>query len=94
LRDSALLAHQLTAAHRGEEDLLPALREYERRMLAYGFEAVTTSLDFARRFTSDGFLPRQGMRAWLRLSAAIPRIKRGGFRQTWTDDLPPVPRLV
>ena len=92
LRDAALLAHQLTAVHHGAP-LLDALAEYERRMLAYGFEAVTTSRDRAYEFTSPNPIAKRAMRAWLRLCAAIPPMKRAAFRDKWTDDtagLPPV----
>jgi 2-polyprenyl-6-methoxyphenol hydroxylase-like FAD-dependent oxidoreductase len=88
LRDAALLAHQLVAAHREETELLAAVAEYERRMLAYGFEAVNTSVGFAKRFTSRNPLGRLGMKAWLRVCAAVPRIKREAFTGVWTDDFP------
>ncbi|MFC0430759.1 NAD(P)/FAD-dependent oxidoreductase [Kutzneria buriramensis] len=88
LRDAALLAHQIKAVHRGECDLLAAVSQYERRMLAYGFEAVNTSCSFAHRFTSDNVLARQGMKTWLRLCGAVPAVKRGSFIAKWTDDLP------
>lgn len=86
LRDAALLARQLIAVHRGEAELLPALHEYERRMLAYGFEAVETSRSSAYRFTSSNVLAKQGMRAWLRMCSAVPSMKRSSFGSTWTDD--------
>jgi 2-polyprenyl-6-methoxyphenol hydroxylase-like FAD-dependent oxidoreductase len=43
LRDAALLSQELTAAARGEKDLLAAIGDYERAMLDYGFEAVRVS---------------------------------------------------
>lgn len=57
-------------------------------MLTYGFEAVNTSRSFADRFTSDNVLARQGMKAWLRMCAAVPAVKRSSFTDEWTDDLP------
>jgi 2-polyprenyl-6-methoxyphenol hydroxylase-like FAD-dependent oxidoreductase len=91
LRDAALLSHQIKAVHRGEAELLSAVGEYERRMLAYGFEAVSTSREFADRFTSNNFLARQGMKTWLRLCTAVPAMKRGSFTGRWTDDLADLP---
>lgn len=94
LRDAALLAHQLTAIHRGAP-LLPALADYERRMLAYGFQAMNTSRAMAHRFTSPNPLAKQAMRTWLRLCSAVPPLKRAAFRTGRTDDteglLHPVP---
>jgi 2-polyprenyl-6-methoxyphenol hydroxylase-like FAD-dependent oxidoreductase len=91
LRDAALLAHQIKAVHRGEAELLTAVGEYERRMRAYGFEAVTTSRTAADRFTSNNFAARQGMKTWLRLCSAVPAMKRGSFTGRWTDDLADLP---
>lgn len=88
LRDAALLAHQLTAVHRGEAGLTDVVGEYERRMLTYGFEAVNTSRSFADRFTSDNVLARQGVKTWLRVCSAVPAVKRSSFTDEWTDDLP------
>ena len=92
LRDAALLARQLIAVHRGE-NLVAALREYERRMLAYGFDAVTTSRSSAYRFTSGNVVAKQGMRTWLRLCGAVPPMKRAAFRDEWTDDAADLPEL-
>jgi 2-polyprenyl-6-methoxyphenol hydroxylase-like FAD-dependent oxidoreductase len=85
LRDAALLAHQLTAIHRGAP-LLPALAEYERRMLDYGFRAMNNSRDMAHRFTSPNPLAKQAMRTWLRLCSAVPRLKRAAFSAERNDD--------
>jgi 2-polyprenyl-6-methoxyphenol hydroxylase-like FAD-dependent oxidoreductase len=43
LRDAALLASELAAAARGEKDVVTAIGDYEREMVAYGFEAVRAS---------------------------------------------------
>jgi 2-polyprenyl-6-methoxyphenol hydroxylase-like FAD-dependent oxidoreductase len=45
LRDAALLAAELAAAARGEKDVVRAIGDYEREMVAYGFEAVRASRD-------------------------------------------------
>ncbi|OKI02570.1 FAD-binding monooxygenase [Streptomyces sp. CB02923] len=44
LRDAVLLCHRLTAARDGRMPLVPAIRDYETRMIGYGFDAVRKSL--------------------------------------------------
>jgi 2-polyprenyl-6-methoxyphenol hydroxylase-like FAD-dependent oxidoreductase len=43
LRDAALLAAELAAAARGDKDVVRAIGDYEREMVAYGFQAVRAS---------------------------------------------------
>ena len=43
LRDAALLAAELAAAARGEKEVIRAIGDYEREMVAYGFQAVRDS---------------------------------------------------
>src|SRR5207237_1625316 len=43
LRDAALLCRNLTAARDGRMTLIQAIREYEARMIDYGFDAVLKS---------------------------------------------------
>jgi 2-polyprenyl-6-methoxyphenol hydroxylase-like FAD-dependent oxidoreductase len=43
LRDAALLASELAAAARGDKDVVQAIGDYEREMVAYGFAAVRAS---------------------------------------------------
>ena len=43
LRDAALLAAELAAAARGDKDVVRAIGDYEREMVAYGFAAVRAS---------------------------------------------------
>jgi 2-polyprenyl-6-methoxyphenol hydroxylase-like FAD-dependent oxidoreductase len=43
LRDAALLASELAAAARGDKDVVWAIGDYEREMVAYGFAAVRAS---------------------------------------------------
>ncbi|MEU7164089.1 NAD(P)/FAD-dependent oxidoreductase [Streptomyces morookaense] len=43
LRDAALLCKNLVAAQEGRTGLLDAIRDYETKMVAYGFEAVAES---------------------------------------------------
>lgn len=54
-RDAALLCRELTAVHRGEAPLLPAVERYEREMLDYGFAAVAESLAQLPTFTPPTF---------------------------------------
>ena len=52
LRDAALLCRNLTAARDGRTTILQAIHDYERRMIAYGFDAVEKS-----RAQMDGNAP-------------------------------------
>jgi 2-polyprenyl-6-methoxyphenol hydroxylase-like FAD-dependent oxidoreductase len=49
MRDAELLTRQLTAAHRGQTNLLDAIAEYETQMRLYGTAAVRQSLEGASR---------------------------------------------
>ncbi|MEE1783182.1 NAD(P)/FAD-dependent oxidoreductase [Streptomyces sp. SP17BM10] len=51
LRDAALLCRMLTDAHRDGTGLHEAVESYEHEMLAYGFAAVTESLERLPNFT-------------------------------------------
>jgi 2-polyprenyl-6-methoxyphenol hydroxylase-like FAD-dependent oxidoreductase len=42
-RDAALLATELATAAHGEKDVVRAIGDYEREMVAYGFDAVRAS---------------------------------------------------
>ncbi len=54
LRDAALLCRRLATVHRGEAELLPAVEDYEREMLDYGFAAVADSLHATPAFAPTG----------------------------------------
>jgi 2-polyprenyl-6-methoxyphenol hydroxylase-like FAD-dependent oxidoreductase len=58
LRDAAALRQALVAIDRGEQDLIPALSNYERDMVDYGFRAVRTSLREMERLHSENSLSR------------------------------------
>jgi salicylate hydroxylase len=79
LRDAELLARQLRAVHEGGQTLLPAVHEYERQMLDYGFAAVKASLRNARLAASASPATRAAFRTTLRVAEAVPAIKRRMF---------------
>ena len=72
LRDADLLQRKLI----GARDVIAAIGEYEREMLDYGFAAVRRSLRNAQQAGSANRLARLGFRAFLRLAAATPPIRR------------------
>jgi salicylate hydroxylase len=76
LRDAALLCGQLARAARGEVALLDAIRDYERSMIRYGFDAVRGSLEAMKAALNTGALGRTVSRATLRLVDRIPTLKR------------------
>jgi salicylate hydroxylase len=75
LRDAELLSAGLAAG--GE--LLPAVHEYERQMLDYGFAAVKMSLRNARQAGSANPVARGMFRTVLRVAEAVPAVKRRMF---------------
>jgi len=76
LRDADLLRRQLIAVASGEQDLVPALHEYEEHMRRYGFAAVKRSLSNARQAGSANRLARGAFRTVLRIIAAVPPLRR------------------
>ena len=76
LRDADLLRRQLIAVPSGEQDLVPALHEYEEQMRRYGFAAVKRSLSNARQAGSANRLARGAFRTVLRIVAAVPPLRR------------------
>ncbi|GIF00475.1 oxidoreductase [Paractinoplanes rishiriensis] len=75
LRDADLLRVQLT-----QVPLIPAIATYERRMLDYGFAAVRQSLRNAQRAAHSSGFGRAAFRTTLRLTAAVPPIRRAMAR--------------
>jgi salicylate hydroxylase len=74
LRDADLLRRTLIASG-------PAgLAGYEREMLDYGFAAVKQSLRNARRAATSTWFGRAGFRTVVRLTAAVPPMRRGMLR--------------
>jgi salicylate hydroxylase len=75
LRDADLLRRQLIAVRKGEQELRPAVAEYERQMIDYGFAAVKRSLRNAQQARSAGWFGRKAFHAVLRTVNAVPPLK-------------------
>jgi 2-polyprenyl-6-methoxyphenol hydroxylase-like FAD-dependent oxidoreductase len=84
LRDAALLCRMLATANRGESELVPAIQQYERAMLVYGFAAVKKSLERTRQALA-GRLARARDRSFLRLCGVLPPLRRAVFRDEWSE---------
>ncbi|MEU4602440.1 NAD(P)/FAD-dependent oxidoreductase [Kribbella sp. NPDC023972] len=81
LRDAVNLCRQLIAVRDGREELIPAVRAYEARMIEYGFDAVIKS---RAQMTADdpvhkpvvGRLALAGLRTAMRAVNHLPPVKR------------------
>ncbi|MFK4086586.1 FAD-dependent oxidoreductase [Kribbella sp. NPDC020789] len=81
LRDAVNLCRQLIEVRDGRSELLPAVHEYEAKMIEYGFDAVLKS---RAQMTSDdpvhkpviGRLALAGMRTAMRTVNHLPPVKR------------------
>ncbi|WP_406046943.1 FAD-dependent oxidoreductase [Kribbella sp. NBC_00889] len=81
LRDAVNLCRQLIEVRDGRQELIPAVRAYEAKMIAYGFDAVLKS---RAQMTSDdpvykpviGRLALAGMRTAMRTVNHLPPVKR------------------
>jgi 2-polyprenyl-6-methoxyphenol hydroxylase-like FAD-dependent oxidoreductase len=84
LRDARLLGQHLTAVATGQYRLPQAISAYEAQMRPYASAAVRASLTTLRQglLTNPALLA--GMRTWLRLSGALPAMRRAGFRTNWS----------
>ena len=76
LRDAALLCGRLTEVQTGTTAVVPALHDYERQMLSYGFAAVRQSLRSARQAGSTNRLARTAFRATLRAVDVVAPLRR------------------
>ena len=76
LKDAMRLMHALTAAQRGESDLIEALHEYEAGMLNYSFRAVENSLKAMHQTLDRGPLGLLVSRTLLRIVDRLPPVKR------------------
>lgn len=76
LRDAALLCRRLTAAARGEEQLVAAIAAYEAEMREYGFAAVRDSLRAMEQAVSENGVARTLTRTAFRTINAVPPLKR------------------
>jgi len=66
----------LTAAQRGERDLMEGLRKYEVGMLDYGFRAVENSLKAMHQTLDQGPLGLLVSRTLFRIVNRLPPVKR------------------
>jgi 2-polyprenyl-6-methoxyphenol hydroxylase-like FAD-dependent oxidoreductase len=81
LRDAVNLCRQLIEVRDGRRELIPAVREYEAKMIEYGFDAVLKS---RAQMTADdpmhkpviGRLALAGMRTAMRTVNNVPPLKR------------------
>jgi 2-polyprenyl-6-methoxyphenol hydroxylase-like FAD-dependent oxidoreductase len=76
LRDAALLSDTLSDVEGGRRDLLPALADYERRVVDYGFAAVRASLAQMKRLHTTSPIKRFVTRAVFRLIDSSPALQR------------------
>ena len=84
LRDAHLLARLLPAADRGDRNLLNVVAEYEAEMRDYGKAAVRYSLDQRDRVLSTGAPATAAARAFFRLCATVPALRRRAFATGWS----------
>ncbi|WP_460393424.1 hypothetical protein [Actinophytocola sediminis] len=85
LRDAQLLARNLIAADRGELDLVAGIRDYETKMIDYGFTAGRSSLRTAEQTVSTNQVGRSAFRTMSRVFSAVPPFKRTLFSDLGSD---------
>jgi 2-polyprenyl-6-methoxyphenol hydroxylase-like FAD-dependent oxidoreductase len=90
LRDAHLLSRLLPAVARGERDLLDTVAEYEAEMRDYGTVAVRYALEQAEQLLSQGVAATVAARAFFRLCAVVPPLRRRAFASGWA--VPAAPR--
>lgn len=83
--DAQLLALNLIDAAQGRRELLAAIRDYETRMIDYGFAAVRLSLRTAEQTISNNRLGRSMVKTALRLFALVPSLIRKAFADLGSD---------
>jgi 2-polyprenyl-6-methoxyphenol hydroxylase-like FAD-dependent oxidoreductase len=89
LRDAHLLARLLPAVDRGERGLAGAVAEYEADMRDYGTAAVRYALEQAGQLLSPGATATAATRAFFRLCAAVPPLRRRAFARGWAAPAAP-----
>jgi 2-polyprenyl-6-methoxyphenol hydroxylase-like FAD-dependent oxidoreductase len=89
LRDAHLLSRLLPAVDRGERDLADAVAEYEADMRDYGTAAVRYAVEQAGRLLTPGAAATAATRAFFRLSAAVPPLRRRAFARGWAASAAP-----
>jgi 2-polyprenyl-6-methoxyphenol hydroxylase-like FAD-dependent oxidoreductase len=75
LWDAALLRETIVAADRGDQPLLAALANYERRMIDHGFRFVRVSLDSTARFHSESVIKRALTKVLFRVMDHAPPLR-------------------
>jgi salicylate hydroxylase len=76
IKDAVRLKRALTAAHRGERDLVEAIRTYEDGMRDYGFRAVQNSLRAMHQTVTDNVPGLLTSRLLFRTINNLPPLKR------------------
>lgn len=75
LRDAQSLHRLLVSVTRGEQPLIPALAQYERDMIDYGFNAVRSSLKDMERFHAKSSLALGMTKTLFRTVDRVPLLK-------------------
>ena len=75
LWDAALLRETIVAVDRGDQPLLPALADYERRMIDHGFRLVRASLNNTARFHAESPIRRAITKIFFRTMDHAPALK-------------------
>jgi 2-polyprenyl-6-methoxyphenol hydroxylase-like FAD-dependent oxidoreductase len=91
LRDAHLLARLLGAAQRDGRDAVAAIGDYEAEMREYGAAAVRYSRVQAEQALAEGAAATLGARAWFRLCAAVPALRRRTFTPGRAEPATPRP---
>lgn len=79
LRDASALCQALTAVHRGESALLPALHGYEAEMIEQGFAASREAQLYTKLAILRSRTVRTTARTFFRVCGAIPPLRREIF---------------
>lgn len=89
LRDAHLLGRLLTAVDSGARELVPAIAEYEADMREYGAAAVRYALEQKDQALTNGAAAAAGARAFFRLCARVPALRRRAFADGWSAPATP-----
>ena len=76
LYDAQLLRNALVSVLHGESALIPALSEFERKMIERGFAAARSSLADMERFHAKSPVRRLAMKSAFKVVDAIPPLQR------------------
>ena len=89
LRDAHLLGRLLPSVDRMERDLTEAVAEYEMEMRHYGQAAVQYALSQTNQALATGAVGTAAVRAFFRLCASVPALRRLVFARAWTGPAAP-----